>query len=135
MKKIVLIFTLLFSLLCWTLSVFAEPNFSGTYKCVGFDPYLNKNYSGTIRIIPQNTVYRLEMEYDTGEKANGTGGLYDADTISVVFQDTKDLKKVGLEQYSYAADKTKIEGYWVYLGQDKLGKEVCEKISNGGYTH
>ena len=114
-------------LLLWTSACFATPNFAGTYQCTGYDPYLEETYSGTIRIIPQNTVYRLEMEYDTGEKAIGTAGLFDQNTISVVFQDAKDLKKIGLERYSYSADHKKIQGYWVYLGKDKLGKEICEK--------
>jgi hypothetical protein len=103
-------------------------DFAGTYHCYGFDPYLNKKYTGSIVITPQNTVYSLKMKYDTGEEAVGTAGLYDEDTISVVFQDTKDLKKVGLERYSYSSDHKRIQGYWVYLGQDKLGKEVCEKV-------
>lgn len=115
-------------LLCCS-SCSSPPDFAGTYKCEGFDPYLNKNYTGTIRIIQQNTVYRLEMEYDTGEKATGTAGLFDRNTISVVFQDTEDPKKIGLERYSYSKDFKKIQGYWVYLHQDKLGTEVCEKIT------
>ena len=113
-------------LLCCSVC-FGEPNFAGTYKCKGFDPYLNKDYSGTIHIVPQNTVYRLEMIYDTHEKEMGTAGLYDNNTLAVVFQDAKDLKKVGLERYSYSEDHKKIQGYWVYLGKDKLGQEVCEK--------
>ena len=56
-----------------------------------------------------------------------TAGLYDNNTLAVVFQDAKDLKKVGLERYSYSEDHKKIQGYWVYLGKDKLGQEVCEK--------
>lgn len=119
-------FLVLSLLICNTTS-FAMLNFVGTYNCKGFDPYLNKAYSGVVKITQQNTVYRLEMKYDTGENAVGTGGLYDDDTIAVVFQDTKDLKKVGLERYTYSNDLRRIEGYWVYLGQDKLGKEICEK--------
>lgn len=115
-------------LLAWSTLTFAEPDFAGLYRCRGFDPYLNKGYSGTVRIIPNNTVYRLEMNYDTGEKSIGTAGLFDSQTISVVFQDTKDPKKIGLERYSYSEDHKKIQGYWVYLGGDKLGSEVCEKI-------
>ena len=121
------IFTLL--LLSYFSNGLAMPNFAGTYKCSGFDPYLNESYSGTIVITPQNTVYNLKMTYDTGEEAIGTAGLYDEMTLAVVFQDTKDLKKVGLERYSYSDDRKKIQGYWVYLGKDKLGKEICEKIS------
>jgi hypothetical protein len=106
---------------------FAAPvDFSGTYKCQGFDPYTNQPYKGRIVISQQNTVYHLKMKYDTDE-ANGTGGLYDNQTISVVFQDINDPKKIGLERYSYSKDHKRIEGYWVYLGQDKLGKEACEK--------
>jgi hypothetical protein len=29
------------------------PSFAGTYHCKGHDPYLNKDYSGTIEITPQ----------------------------------------------------------------------------------
>ena len=113
--------------LLWASTCFGEPDFAGAYKCHGFDPYLNRSYTGTVIVVPQNTVYRLEMNYDTGEKYLGTAGLYDNNTISVVFQDTKDLKKVGLERYSYSEDRKSIQGYWVYLGKDKLGTEVCEK--------
>lgn len=105
----------------------ADPDFAGTYHCKGYDPYIKRNYTGKIEITPQNTVYRLKMEYDTGEKTIGTAGLYDEHSIAVVFQNTKDLKVVGLERYAYSEDKNRIEGYWVYLGKDKLGSEVCEK--------
>ena len=118
---------LIFIFALWTSSVFAEPDFAGTYKCTGWDPYLDKPYTGKVQLIPQNTVYQLEMTYDTGEKSIGTAGLYDDNTLSVVFQDKKDANKIGLERYSYSPDHKKIQGYWVYLGKDKLGKEVCEK--------
>jgi hypothetical protein len=103
-------------------------DFAGTYKCKGTDPYLNKEYSGTIKIIHQNTVYRLEMHYDD-EDSVGTGGLFNQDTLAVVFQNTKKLKLIGLERYAYSDDHKIIYGYWVYLGKDKLGKEVCEKVN------
>lgn len=102
-------------------------DFTGTYRCKGIDPYLNESYSGIVKIAQQNAVYKLDMAYDTGEKAIGTAGLYDDTTIAVVFQDKKNLKKVGLERYSLTPDHKKIQGYWVYLGEDKLGKEVCVK--------
>lgn len=114
-------------LLFWSLTCFGEPGFEGVYQCKGFDPYLNKAYSGTLRIVPRNTVYDVVMEYDTGEKAVGTAGLWDNETIAVVFQDTNDPKIIGLERYSYSKDHKEIQGYWVYLGKDKLGKEVCVK--------
>lgn len=120
---------LLITSLCLT-SAWANYDFLGTYKCKGYDPYLAKDYSGTVVISQQNTVYRLRMSYDTGEVADGTAGLFDPDTISVVFQDVNDPKKIGLERYSVAKDGKNIEGYWVYLHQDKLGTEVCEKVSS-----
>jgi hypothetical protein len=122
-------YRLLLSLITLILSStsFAAGVFEGVYKCVGTDPYLEKTYTGTVTITQQNTVYRLNMDYDTGEKALGTGGQYDSTLLSVVFQDTDDLKKVGLEQYKFSKDKKTIQGYWVYLGHDKLGKEVCTK--------
>lgn len=119
---------LIFLFFCHSTCFAAALSFTGTYQCKGFDPYLNKYYTGTVKIIPQNTVYRLTMEYDTGEKVVGTGGLSDDDTISVVFQNPKDLKKVGLELYSFSNSLKEIRGYWVYLGKDKLGKEVCTKM-------
>lgn len=108
-------------------SAYANPDFAGVYRCAGFDPYINKEYKGTVVITPQNTVYDVSMTYDTGEKLVGTAGLYDVDTLSVVFQDPKNLKKVGLEQYRYKDkdDHNTMQGFWVYLGKDKLGKEVC----------
>jgi hypothetical protein len=113
-----------------SVSISYAADFTGTYQCKGHDPYLDINYTGTVHIVPQNTVYSLQMEYSTGEKFVGTGGLYDDKTISVVFQDPNDLKQVGLERYSYSQDQKKIQGYWVYLGKDKLGSEVCEKQQN-----
>lgn len=121
-------FVTIFWLLCVSISCGAKgPDFQGTYQCKGFDPYLNRGYTGTVVIANQNSVYSLKMEYDTGEKYVGTGGLYDNNTISVVFQDANNLKIVGLERYSYSKAHKAIQGYWVYLGKDKLGKEVCEK--------
>ena len=107
-----------------------NPNvFLGTYKCTGTDPYLNKKYSGTVVVHQQHTVYRLEMNYDTGEHYLGTGGQYDPTLMSVVFQDTQNPKRIGLEQYTFIdKEKTRMQGYWVYLGDDKLGVEVCKKV-------
>lgn len=104
-------------------------DFAGTYQCKGTDPYLNQNYSGTVKIITQNTVYHLEMDYGD-EHSVGTAGLFDEASLAVVYQNKKDPKLIGLERYSYVnSEHTKIQGYWVYLGKDKLGKEVCEKIA------
>ncbi|MHB1221824.1 MAG: hypothetical protein ACYC0J_07500 [Gammaproteobacteria bacterium] len=108
----------------------AKPIFTGAYECHGFDPYINKYYSGTAIIKQQNAVYSIVMTYDTGETSRAIGGQYNETLLSVAFQDTKDLKKVGLEQYALQDDKKTIEGYWVYLGEDKLGKETCEKITS-----
>lgn len=108
---------------------YVVPSFVGVYRCHGTDPYLNKDYTGTVKVTQQNTVYRLEMDYDTGEKSIGTGGLYDKYLMSVVFQDTTDPKHIGLEQYHFTPDYKTMSGYWVYLGKDKLGKEICEKQS------
>ncbi|MCE3238121.1 MAG: hypothetical protein K0R24_1102 [Gammaproteobacteria bacterium] len=120
--KIFPVFLLFLSLNC-----FGEPDFAGVYNCKGFDPYINKVYSGKIQIAHYNTVYNVAMQYDTGEKSIGTAGIWDNETIAVVFQNTHDPKIAGLERYSYSKDHKKIQGYWVYLGKDKLGKEVCEK--------
>jgi hypothetical protein len=104
------------------------PSFAGTYHCKGHDPYLNKDYSGTVEITPQNTVYNLVMKYDLDtEVDHGTGGMYDKTLLSVVFQNEKDLKKVGLEQYHLSDDLSQISGFWVYLGHDKLGTEICTR--------
>lgn len=109
---------------------FAASPFEGKYKCQGTDPYLNKKYSGTLTITPQNTVYKISMKYDTGEELRGTGGQYNNELLSVVFQDVRDLKKVGLEQYQWGSSQKEMGGYWVYLGKDKLGSEVCERVEN-----
>ncbi len=105
----------------------AVPSFEGVYSCKGFDPYLNTDYSGTVRIVRNNEVYQLLMEYSTGEIARGTAGRWDDITLAVVFQDLKNLENIGLERYTFSKDYKRIQGYWVYLGRDKLGKEVCEK--------
>jgi hypothetical protein len=118
----------LFTLLLGSSIAWATSDFEGTYKCKGHDPYINKDYSGTITVTHSNSVYQLEMNYDTGDNAIGTGGQYDPTLMSVVFQDKNNLKHVGLEQYTFSDDKKKIQGYWVYLGADKLGSEVCEKV-------
>jgi hypothetical protein len=115
-------------LMCCANALAAAPVFQGDYKCAGYDPYIKKHYTGTVSIREQNTVYKILMQYDTGEKLVATGGQYNEQLMSVVFQDPSNLKKVGLEQYTFADDRKKIQGYWVYLGQDKLGSEVCEKI-------
>jgi len=102
-------------------------SFLGSYHCTGFDPYLNKKYSGTVKVEQQSAVYRITMSYDTGETYYATGGQYNDELLSVVFQDHSDLKTVGLEQYRWSADKKAIGGFWVYLGKDKLGSEICNK--------
>lgn len=117
-------------LICSTKLFAAAPVFAGDYKCVGYDPYIKKHYAGTVSIRAQNTVYKILMQYNTGEKLVATGGQYNEQLMSVVFQDPTNLKKVGLEQYTFADNRKKIQGYWVYLGKDKLGSEVCEKIES-----
>jgi len=102
-------------------------SFVGTYRCQGYDPYLNQNYTGTVIIEQQNTVYKMTMKYDTGEVYAATGGQYNEELLSVVFQDEKDLHHVGLEQYRFSPNHQQMGGFWVYLGQDKLGREVCVK--------
>ncbi len=109
---------------------YAAAEFLGTYRCHGYDPYINANYSGTVIVKQQGPVYRLEMDYDTGERSLGTGGQYDPVLMSVVFQDKKNIKNTGLEQYHLSDDKKTMSGYWVYLGDDKLGKESCERVSD-----
>jgi hypothetical protein len=120
--KLLLLATLLLS------STSFAASFLGTYRCSGYDPYLNRDYTGTVTIEQQNTVYKMTMHYDTGESYNGTGGQYSEDLLSVVFQDKKDLTTVGLEQYHYLSDdKKQIGGFWVYLGKDKIGREICDR--------
>lgn len=122
------IFIVLF--ICSTKILAAAPVFAGDYKCVGYDPYIKKQYTGTVSIREQNTVYKILMQYNTGEKLVATGGQYNEQLLSVVFQDPSNLRKVGLEQYTFDTDRKKIQGYWVYLGKDKLGSEVCERIES-----
>jgi hypothetical protein len=117
-------FALLILLFCGTA---LAADFAGTYTCHGYDPYMDRNYSGSVVIFPDKTVYKLDMVYDTGDKDIGTGGKYSDDLLSVVFQSRKDLKQVGLEQYHFTDNDTKISGFWVYLGKNKLGREVCER--------
>lgn len=100
-------------------------NFIGTYHCNGHDPYLDRDYTGIVTVKQQNSVYSISMEYNTGEKYRATGGQYNDELMSVVFQDAKNLKRVGLEQYHLSDDKNQMGGFWVYLGEDKLGKETC----------
>lgn len=115
-------------LLAQGLAYAATPNFVGEYNCHGHDPYLDKDYSGTVKIEQQNAVYKITMKYDTGEEYQATGGPYGDTLLSVVFQDKNNLKQVGLEQYHWEEALKKMGGFWVYLGEDKLGTEVCEKI-------
>jgi hypothetical protein len=117
---------LLLALLLSVNSAYAA-SFIGTYHCTGHDPYLNRDYTGTVVIAQQNTVYKISMTYDTGEKYIATGGQYNEELLSVVFQDVNDLHKVGLEQYRLTPNRKQMGGYWVYLGEDKLGREVCLK--------
>jgi hypothetical protein len=111
----------------FTISTTHAASFVGTYHCKGHDPYINSNYTGTLVVKQQNAVYNITMQYNTGEKYKATGGQYNNELMSVVFQDTHDLHRVGLEQYRFLDDEKKIGGYWVYLGKDKLGKEICVK--------
>jgi hypothetical protein len=107
----------------------SETAFAGVYDCTGTDPYLNTDYTGTVTVKQQNSVYLLDMSYNTGEKYVGTGGQYNPTLMFVAFQDTKNLNRVGLEQYTLSDDKSTIQGFWVYLKEDKLGKEVCKRRS------
>jgi hypothetical protein len=104
--------------------------FIGTYHCSGYDPYLDRNYTGTVKIEEQGPVYKMSMEYDTGEKYNATGGQYNEELLSVVFQDLSDPHIVGLEQYHLLDDKKSMGGFWVYLGKNKLGRETCTRVED-----
>ncbi len=105
----------------------SETAFSGVYDCKGTDPYLKKDYTGTVTVKQQNAVYILDMQYSTGEHYVGTGGQYNPTLMFVAFQDIKNPHRVGLEQYTLSDDKTAIQGFWVYLKDDKLGTEVCKR--------
>lgn len=122
---------LLIPSLCFAVDGFqdnvSETAFSGVYDCHGTDPYLKKDYTGTVTVVQQHSVYRLDMRYSTGDNYIGTGGQYNPTLMFVAFQDTKDSHRVGLEQYTLTDDKSTIEGYWVYLKEDKLGTEVCKR--------
>jgi hypothetical protein len=125
----------LLALILWffcSVVVADAPSFAGSYHCKGFDPYLKKPYTGVVKIKPQNTVYSLDMDYDTGDHDNGTGGMYDKTLLFVVFQDPKNLKHVGLEQYRFSDNFSKISGFWVYLNEDKLGTEICDRDADAG---
>jgi hypothetical protein len=127
-KEIIVIKYGLFALLLCSSAAWAASDFEGSYNCKGHDPYENKDYSGHVTVTHTHAVYQLEMNYGAGVEMSATGGQYDPTLMSVVFQDKKDLKRVGLEQYKFADDKKKMQGYWVYLGGEKLGTEVCERV-------
>jgi|GEM_PF-3100868 hypothetical protein len=136
MKILIVGGTIFMALLCATSSCSKKKDhigipgvayFSGKYNCTGYDPYLNQKYTGQIEIVQNESVYDIKMHYSTNDHMIGTGGQYDDQLLFVVFQDQKDLKKVGLEQYQRKGEHT-IAGYWTYLGKNKLGEEICEKV-------
>ncbi len=99
----------------------------GTYKCKGSDPYINKDYTGTVTITKNGKVYNFDMHYYTGEASKGTGLLRN-DMLMLVCQDPANVKdSTCIEYYAISKHDKKLVGEWVYLGKNKIGKETCSK--------
>ena len=96
------------------------------FKCQGVDPLLKQEYSGLITISKNGDVYNLQMDYDTGEKSIGTGILKDR-TLSVIFKDANNASNTGVQLYVITDHNKRLEGDWVYLGRNSIGKETCVK--------
>jgi hypothetical protein len=96
------------------------------FKCSGVDPLLKQEYSGLITISRNGEVYNLQMDYDTGEKSLGTGILR-GHTLSVIFKDANNSSNLGVQLYVITDHNRRLEGDWVYIGKNSIGKEICQK--------
>jgi carboxylesterase type B len=96
------------------------------FKCQGTDPYMKQDYSGLVTISRSGDVYNLQMDYDTGEKAQGTGILHDSE-LSVVFRDANNPSNMGIQIYKITDRNKKMEGQWAYINKPMIGFETCEK--------
>lgn len=119
-------------LLGFCFDAFAEYSLFGRYDCHGHNPYSDSNYQNQQMILKQNkdTIRIKYSGFPDAQDEIGTG-IWDKKTrtLSVIFIDEKIKNFKGVQLYRASKDFSVLEGPWALLNQDKLGMEICEKIS------
>lgn len=93
----------------------------GIYDVQGYDPYIQKKYSGGAFITKdQNGVYQARWNTE-GKKYVGTG-LMSENEISFIFTSPDDPNATGVQIYKI--EGTTLKGSWVLLGKSLVGSET-----------
>lgn len=105
-------------------------DFSGTYKCDGYDPYNKNNYSYSHATFTKNdNVYNVQWQDDNGNPVMLGTGIMNSnvpDAIAILYSSPKkDYYILGL--YKKNADGT-LQSTWVSGGSKLIGTETCKKI-------
>jgi hypothetical protein len=95
----------------------------GSYKFQGFDPFINKEYSGKATITKNGKIYNARWEFANGEVYTGTG-LELGDQVAFVFKSTQE-GKCGIQVYRVEGEA--LIGDWTFIGEDKVGREILKK--------
>lgn len=113
-----------------SVAIAGTTNIEGSYKCTGNDPFIKKDYVGTVTIAKAGQAYAVNMSFDKGDRLLGTGILNKkGKTLSIVTRDTRDTKNPGyaVTYFNIKNGGKKLEGQWTLLDSTKIADEVCER--------
>lgn len=134
MNKISLVTVLGMAMLCCVpIVTSAQPDISGTYKCLGYDPTSNNpNFKENITFKKNGDTYKVELVENNSviPYLIGTGIVNKNidNAISFVFWDpTNATKRTGTEFVRINTDGS-LDGVFAYINKNIAGKETCKKI-------
>lgn len=93
---------------------------TGIYSVVGKNPDNGEDYTGEVRIVRLNDLYRVQWKVGGGYE--GTG-ILNENVFSVAYTDSG-KKWFGIVTYEIMEDGRKLVGRWVAHGGIKTGSEV-----------
>lgn len=104
--------------------VYMFAHLTGTYKVNGFDPATNQDYTGTLVITKNDSVYTALWTFPGPSNDIGTGVRED-DFLSIAFNEDNGIS-FGTQLYEIDGDT--LHGPWVRLGATEKGFEKAKKI-------
>lgn len=120
---------ILFTLVCS--SSYSLALEEGSYKCTGYDPVKDAEYSGYATINKKKDYYVITYDYgDTIFDAIGLIHPEDDDFLSVTFKERTNKKRLAgtIGNIIYEIDNDVLKGEKLVMGKNKVAKEKCKKI-------
>jgi len=105
-------------------------DFSGNYKCQGYDPYNKQNYSyAKVTFVKNDTVYNIQWQDENGNPIMLGTGLVNPnvmDSLAVIYSTPK-KEFFNLGNYKRNPDGS-LQSTWISEGNKLIGNETCNKI-------